>query len=409
MSLPKLAAVAFAAAVAVSPLHASEKDTIVAEAFALAMRDINSGNPELAIPLLRGILARDPGLNRVRLELARAYYEAGEFTMAGEQFRLVLSSSDLPTTVREKVMDYLRRIDDRRGFSTAFSLALVAPTGAGRSYDDDTVMLDLFGTPLPFELSRPEVPVRAWRLEAGARKQWPVSANIIGGRASSYLRGDVALEEAEGPDYDTREAEVGVGLRLTWPRQTASAEIFYAGRGKVGELSETRQGLELSYGTRSISGRAVFASMSFANVDDRLDDQRDGEVMSGKAGIGQSFAARGSLGFVVGAEIRNAARSDYGYWSADMQLNHRIELAGGISLASSAWFKLFEPDAATPGFTDARTETEHGVSFRVAKNDFLIAGRYTPYVGISVARRDSSLAAFSYDQRNVELGVSGAF
>ena len=50
--------------------------------FLTALTALNSGRPEEAIPPLLSLLGQDPSLVRVRLELARAYFEAEQWQHA---------------------------------------------------------------------------------------------------------------------------------------------------------------------------------------------------------------------------------------------------------------------------------------------------------------------------------------
>ena len=77
-----IAAVALAIVGAVSPTDHAEANTPTAtvveieQAFDYAMAALNAGQPRIAIPVLQAILADNPKLVRVRLELARAYFMA---------------------------------------------------------------------------------------------------------------------------------------------------------------------------------------------------------------------------------------------------------------------------------------------------------------------------------------------
>lgn len=411
MPFHHVAAAALAVAVSIPHCQAQEapSEVVVAEAFGLAMADLSAGNPELAIPLLRGILARDPELDRVRLELARAYFEAGQFGPAREQFRIVLSSPDLPEGVRKNILRFLQRTDEERELRTNFGFALVAPSGSGRRYDSDTILLDIFGAPLLFELNRPEVPEVAIRFEGNVRKQWALGDSISGAQGSTYIRGRTAFEEAEGVAFDKREVDVGTGVTLTWPRHTVSAELYASGLGISDELKEARVGTGLTYEARTASGRSYFASGNTAHLEDLENDAGSGTVAKFRMGLAQSIASTGSFSFAVGAEVRNAEREDFGYSSVDVLLAHKVDLEGGVSLTGSLHFELFEQEAPTPGFLEERVETEKGISLRAEKNDLFIANRYTPYFQIGFSRRDSSISAFSYEETRLEAGISSAF
>ncbi len=406
-----LAAVAFAAAALLAPCRATAApiEPVVAEAFDLAMADLSQARPEQAIPLLRGILGRDPGLVRVRLELARAYFEAGDYGSAREQFGIVLSARSLPGAVRETVLAYLRQIDEARGLRSMLGFSVIAPSGAGRSYETDTVMLDLFGTHLPFELQRAQVPDRALRAEGSLHRQWRLG-EIPGGTATAaFLRGTGALQQAEGTDYDRVELEAGGGIRLTWPRSTFTAETFVGRTLVAGALQEQRRGLGGRLERRTGAGLAFSVEGEVAEVDYHDAAERDGTLSEGRIVLSRSFAARGVLSLGLAVEGYAAAREDFGYGSVEVRLTHRLDIRGGISLTSSAAFEVYEQEAATPGFAERRSETERSLDLRIEKNDLFIAGRFTPYLDLSLARRESSVAAYSYRETGLGVGLASAF
>ena len=63
---------------------------------------------QTAIALFRAMLIRDPTLPRVRLDLALAYFRAGEDSNAAYHFRQVLGDEDLPPVVRARTLAFSR-------------------------------------------------------------------------------------------------------------------------------------------------------------------------------------------------------------------------------------------------------------------------------------------------------------
>ena len=59
--------------------------------FLIGLRDLETGKPDKAIEAFSAILAADPTLIRVRLELARAYFAAEKWDRARQEFFIVLS------------------------------------------------------------------------------------------------------------------------------------------------------------------------------------------------------------------------------------------------------------------------------------------------------------------------------
>jgi tetratricopeptide (TPR) repeat protein len=91
------------------PAYADEPDTTQA-LFDEAMADRESGKVFEAIKLFENVLQINPNLNRARLELAVAYYQATRYQDALEQFNKVLDDPSTPETVRLAILAYLGQL-----------------------------------------------------------------------------------------------------------------------------------------------------------------------------------------------------------------------------------------------------------------------------------------------------------
>ena len=137
------------------------------------------------------MLARNPDLPRVRLDLALAYYQAGEDGNADDHFRLALGTKDLPAIVRARAMAFLDRIRRRKSWSITGSLAVLPDSNINAATSARQV--ELFG--LPASLSE----------DARQTSGVGASANISGG-----------YERRISPDLRFR---VGGGLRTRTYRE----------------------------------------------------------------------------------------------------------------------------------------------------------------------------------------------
>lgn len=101
------------------------------EAFERAMAQRERGELEDAIRGFHALLAQHPGLNRARLELAVAYYQALDHRSALEHARRVLADPATPPTVRENVQRLVERIEAEarpHSFSATVSAGLLYDT-----------------------------------------------------------------------------------------------------------------------------------------------------------------------------------------------------------------------------------------------------------------------------------------
>ena len=162
---------------------ADEEETIERR-FLLGAVYMRLGKPREAAEQYEGILAIRPGLTRVRLELARAHYAAGQDDKAKYHFRLSLGDK-LPSSVESVVEGFLNAIDARKRWSAHVSIAALPETNAVRRTDRETV----------------QIGGATFRLNKDAREASGVGAQLSAGAAyapivGTGLRGHLALSTA---------------------------------------------------------------------------------------------------------------------------------------------------------------------------------------------------------------------
>ncbi|WP_125182015.1 tetratricopeptide repeat protein [Thiohalobacter thiocyanaticus] len=111
---------------------------------------VRSGHPEHAVFAFERVVALEPRNHRARVELARAHYLAGNFTVARTEFERVLAI-DPPQRVRENVRTFLDAIERREGsLSTRITGYLELRAGADSNVNsatsDDTLEIPALGT-----------------------------------------------------------------------------------------------------------------------------------------------------------------------------------------------------------------------------------------------------------------------
>lgn len=407
-----LAAAALAAAALASGADAQQQQPAPVRmevAFKVALNSIATGQPEQAVRILRKMLATDPDLIRVRLELARALYEAGEYTQAQEQFRIVLSSGELPAAVRANVLRFLRAIDEERGLRTSFSIGLEAPQGAGRSYETDDIDIDFGAGPLKFKMEREDPPLTGLALSGAFRKQWPLKEFESGVNLTGYVRGSADLYETSGTFFDKEAAELGTGLQWTWPRTTSFVEATAGTTYRDKEMSEEYIGIGTGVSWRTQAGLTTALEVDFQDVSfDRYPD--DGaQRTNASVTVVKPLRGRDQVAVKLSYQRQNADRADIAYDYAELRVGRRTEIGSGFLLEPSVFAEGFWQEEATAGLAETRTEHEFGVDLRVDKTDTFIFGRFTPYVEVGFSKRTSSIDAYSYRDTHISAGLTSAF
>ena len=100
------------------------------------------------------MLVDDPGLTRVRLELARAFFYKGEDSLSKHHFERVLAGTP-PGPVVANVRRFLAQIRARRRWKMHLGFSLAPDTNIGGTSDERTIYLSVFGqSQLPFQPRR---------------------------------------------------------------------------------------------------------------------------------------------------------------------------------------------------------------------------------------------------------------
>jgi hypothetical protein len=381
----------------------------IEDAFQEGLRALDSGDSGTAIRLFRSILAQEPALPRVRLELARAYFRAKEWERSRREFFAVLSG-DVPDAVRTTIIKFLRAIDARRGFDWNLSVSLTASPQATRDYDSDIVLVDFFGVPLPFEIERDNsgqygIAVRG---SAEYRREIP-GPSRDGVRVTGVGEAFFDVFEGNGSSADDYLVGGGLGARGIWPQTTVNGSANLSTRYFGGKHFEDRVELRSGLEWRSRSGLALFSSMAVGLVDDHLSDFRDGGIGRMRVGLARSLGGRAIVGLALFGEHLDADARFESYLTLGGEVFGSTDLGYGLDANARLYFLDQDYEARIPSLFDAREEQEYGIDVAFTKTDFFVFGQFSPFVKVGYSRRNSTIDAFSYNEYRVDIGLEKAF
>lgn len=119
--------------------------------YLLGAAAVDSGRPSEGVLALQRALATDPEYSAARMELARAYYNLGDYDQAAAEFRQLQLESP-PDYARRVIENYLLAIDQRKAgsgtepnFRYYLEFDFGYDTNANGSTDDETI--SFFGVP----------------------------------------------------------------------------------------------------------------------------------------------------------------------------------------------------------------------------------------------------------------------
>ena len=223
------------------------------------------------------MLIREPGLVRVRLELARAFFLKGEDDLSRRHFERVLAG-DPPPAVAANVRRFLSQIRARRRWSGYAGFALAPDTNIGGTSDERIIYI----RGLPFrrdadELTTSGIGVSVW---AGGEYQYP-----LGERLRLRAGGDISRRDYSGSRFDQTFVAGHAGPRwLLGANTEASVLASLRRRWYANDRDYDALGVRIEGGHRFARGVTASARASWHERRYRTRDFLDGPVVAASLG-----------------------------------------------------------------------------------------------------------------------------
>ncbi len=368
--------------------------------FMLGLIAVQEKDYDTAIRRFRRILVKEPGVARVRLELARAFFLKRDWDNAEREFRLARAAK-LPPEAIANIDGYLYAIRQSRRWTFNLSLALAPDTdvNAGPAISQ----IDIFG--LPFQLSdqaRKQSGVGAavdfggaWSAPIDQRWRLNVGAQFDGRIYPDHDYDDLSLSTFAGPELLLKRWDLG--LRATAFRRWYGGQDYEQGAG--GSASATYY----LTGRSGLTGSAGAQTIEFPEL-----HEQDGVAVSGSIG-GFYAPSPKSLARVNFSYVRQGARtSAYGYSAGQVTLGYDRDLPGGISFSLEPSLTVTRYDAPLAAFGDVRSDRQWTAEVAVLDRRIDVGG-FTPRLVYTYTRNDSDIPLYSYNRQRVEVGVTTVF
>ena len=343
------------------------------------------------------LIAR-PGLVRVRLELARAFFLKGEDSLARSHFERVLAGKPVAPVVAN-VQRFLAEIRARRRWTMYLGAAMSPDSNIGGASDEQVIYIN----DLPFrrdaeELTTSGIGVSVW---TGGEYQYP-----LGDRLRLRLGGDVSRQDYGGSKFDQTSASVHAGPRWLVDRDTEVSLVGNARRRWTGTSpSNDDLGARVEAGHRLTPRIRVNGRASWYRRDNRTKDFLDGPILDFTLGgswvILPILRADGAAGYASerpkSERWRNASR-----W---LRLGASVALPLGFNVGGSGelrwtdyegnWFP-FTPDGAP------REDRTRILRATVHNRAFTLYG-FSPQLVVTNEARDTNAQLYDYKRTRAEL------
>ena len=358
-----------------------------------------------AIAALRTILHDRPGLMRVRLELARAFFLKGEDSLARDHFERVLAGQP-PAAAAANVNRFLAAMRARRQWSAYFGIAIAPDSNINAASGSDIIYLDTAFGRLPFER------------DAASKAQSGLGVSVWGGGEYEYplhprlkLRAgaDLARREYRGRKFDRTHAGVHLGPRWLIDDRTDVSLLAEAQRQWLGgRPNSDALGLRVEAHHRPARRFALNASAAWRERDYRDSDTLDGPVM--ELALGGAWVAtptlrvRATLGHDRERPRTEAWRSS-GLWG---RLGADLALPWGFTLGASGtlrWTDYEGGDRGWPHYTKngkQRADRTRTLSLTVLNRKLTLWG-FSPQLALVDEARTTNAQARDYRRNRAEL------
>lgn len=362
---------------------------------------------DISIAAFRAILAADPELLRVRLELARAFFLKRQDWLAKRQFERVLAGSP-PDAVSANVNRFLTEIRARRRWVAYGGFALAPDTNIGAAPAQEAREINTPFGRFPFtpdDKPTSGVGVAVW---AGWEYQAP-----LGETMRLRVGGDISRREYKGSRFDTMTLGGHIGPRwLIGQRTEASLLALARRRWQASETSYDELGFRLE-GQHNPGPRTLLTFS--ASVRDRTwkaaaDRDRDGPVVGFTFGTRYQATSNLLLNAVFLWERDRPDRASLRNRSYGLTLGASQDLPRGFTLGlngSLSWAQYEERGFVT---TDdkRRGDRTSSLSLDLTKRDLTIGG-LSPRLTIGHTWRNTNAVFQDYKRTFGEISFVRQF
>ena len=362
---------------------------------------LGQGDWQTAIARFRAMIARDPTLLRVRLDLAFAYFQAREDKQAAYHFRLVLGEDDLPPAVRANTLAFLDRIRRRKSWSVSGALALAPDSNINAATSSREV--NLFG--FPAQLSE----------DARQTSGVGLNATISGGyeaRISPDLRfrtsARLSTRTYEQSKFNDRTLTLRAGPRFLFEKFDLRPELTARARRLGGEIYSRAAGIELSGNWQVAPAWRLSAAVGGERVSYET-FLGEGNMYSTQVGLAHALG-RATLLRADGVFRREAVDSEaYSWREFILGASATRELPRGFVATVGSTYRLRRYDSPITAFgPEARQDRTLAGRVKLSNRHFELFG-FMPEMTFRHERRNSNLDLYDYKRNVVEIGVVRTF
>ena len=354
-----------------------------------------------AIASFRAMLVDRPGLVRVRLELARAFFLKGEDNLSRRHFEHVLAGNP-PQPVAYNVRRFLSQIRARRRWSLHTGFALAPDTNIGATSDESIIYIDIGGQRLPFrrdaeELTTSGIGLSLW---TGGEYQYPLDEGL-------RLRAgaNVSRREYGGSRFDQTFVSGHAGPRWLLGRNTeASVLASVQRRWSAGVQDHDLLGVRIEAGHRFTRRVTAIARTSWHDRNYRTRTYLDGPVadvsLSGAWVVTPTVRADAALGWGRERPETETWRHDRRWLRAGVS----VALPRGFTVGGSGELRRTDYEGNWFPHTSGEPREDRTRSLRASVHNRALAWKgFSPQISLVHEVRKTNAQLYDYKRTGGEL------
>ena len=349
-----------------------------------------------AIAAFRSILIRQPGLVRVRLELALAFYLKQEDGLAREHFERALVGRP-PAALVANINRFLTVMRARKRWQGYFGFSIAPDTNITAASDAQFIYIDGFRFRLNQRQVSSGIGIVGW---GGGEYQFPLAA-----RWRLRVGVNVNHREYKGNRFDQTFVGGFVGPRWLISRDTEMSLLASATQRWWG-------GSPFSYdvGARLEVEHRVFAGLRLsgrASWQDRTNQQQkflEGPLMVFSLGASYVLFPTVQVNALVGYQQQDALAHEWsnaGYWT---RIGTNVALPFGFTVGASAEFRWTNYEGRSRFVRDgsARRDQTRILGATLLNRAITVFG-FSPQIAYSNQVRETNASAFNFQRNLVEM------
>jgi len=353
-----------------------------------------------AAEAFRRILATEPERERVRLELARAFFLAADYDNAERNFRFA-RAGDLPPETKTLIDQYLAAILRLRQWSYSVALGVADDSNINGATNVRTI--NLYG--LPFTLSDNARATSGSGVAIDLAGEW---SPLIFANTKARFGGLLHRLEYSGHRFDDMTVSAYAGPEFLLSTSQYDALITSFRRWYGGEPYNEGVGLRGIASYVPTPAVQLSASIDAQTVTYRQETFLNGPVYSGNLQVAYTISPASSVRLTSGIASQRAKSSGFGnnvYWVA---MDYYRDMPFGFSANVEPAYSWTNYDAAIAAFGATRHDRTLALRLDMLNRRIEYAG-FAPRVSYIYITQQSSIALYRFSRNQVQLGLTRQF